>query len=180
MILTVFGGAAPKEDTPAYDAARRLGKLAAEAGWAVATGGYMGVMEAVSRGASEAGGHVIGVTCDELETHRPNGANRWVKEVRKYATLRDRLGHLIDCCDAAIAMPGGVGTLAEVSIMWNGLIVHSFPSKPLVLIGDGWRQVMNGLYAQLGSYVNELDRQWLQYAPDELEGIKVVQSHLNK
>ena len=52
MILTVFGGSAPTPGTPAYLAAEKLGRLAAEAGWAVATGGYMGVMEAVSRGAA--------------------------------------------------------------------------------------------------------------------------------
>ena len=62
MNVTVFGGAQPKEGTPAYEEARELGSLLAQRKHAVLTGGYMGTMEAVSRGASEAGGHVIGVT----------------------------------------------------------------------------------------------------------------------
>ncbi len=174
MILTVFGGSAPKPGSPAYIAAHRLGMLAVEAGWSVATGGYMGVMEAVSRGASEAGGHVIGVTCKELELRRPAGANPWVKENRKFDTLRERLAHLIDCCDAAIAMPGGVGTLAEISIMWNGLVIESFPSKPLILVGDGWKQVMDGVFAQMGEYINHPDRTWLHYAQDEEQAVEIL------
>ena len=63
MNITVFGGAQPKEGSEAYEEARELGKLLAERGHAVLTGGYMGTMEAVSRGAHEVGGHVIGVTC---------------------------------------------------------------------------------------------------------------------
>lgn len=177
MILTVFGGSAPKPGTEAYQSAQNLGRLAANAGWSVATGGYIGVMEAVSRGAAEAGGHVIGVTCKELNTLRPAGANPWVKEVRDFPSLRERLGHLIDCCDAAIALPGGVGTLTEIAVLWNGLIVESFPEKPLVLVGNGWKSVIENLYNQLGDYVHQKDRNWLKYADDETEAMKIVQSY---
>jgi uncharacterized protein (TIGR00730 family) len=180
MILTVFGGSAPKEKSNEYESARRLGSAAAQAGWTVATGGYIGVMEAVSRGAAESGGNVIGVTCKELDSLRPTGANPWVREERKFDTLRDRLGHLVDCCDAAIAMPGGVGTLAEISIMWNGLIIHSIPPKPLVLVGDNWKRVIDSLFNQLGGYVNEPDRQWVSFAENELDGFSKVQEHFKK
>ena len=74
MNITVFGGAQPKEGSAAYEEARELGKLLAERGHAVLTGGYMGTMEAVSRGASEAGGHVIGVTCIDIEEWRGSTA----------------------------------------------------------------------------------------------------------
>ena len=84
------------------------------AGHTVLTGGYMGSMEAVSRGANEAGGHVIGVTCADIEAWRGSRANAWVKEERRFATLQERLNELILACDAAIALPGGPGTLAEV------------------------------------------------------------------
>ncbi len=70
MNITVFGGAQPKEGTPAYEEARTLGTLLAQRGHTVLTGGYMGTMEAVSRGACEAGGHVIGVTCIDIEEWR--------------------------------------------------------------------------------------------------------------
>ncbi len=63
MNITIFGGSAPKPNSPAYNDILMLGKLLAERRHSVMTGGYIGTMEAVSRGASEAGDHVIGVVC---------------------------------------------------------------------------------------------------------------------
>jgi uncharacterized protein (TIGR00725 family) len=101
MKVSVFGGSQPKEDSTAYAEARELGKLLAERGHTVLTGGYIGVMEAVSRGAHEAGGHVIGVTCEDIEVWRPIKANSWVKEEIRKKTLVERLHTLIHECDAA-------------------------------------------------------------------------------
>ena len=89
MNITVFGGAQPKEGSAAYEEARELGKLLAERGHAVLTGGYMGTMEAVSRGASEAGGHVIGVTCEDIEEWRKRSAKS-MGERRKAQEVADR------------------------------------------------------------------------------------------
>ena len=61
----------------------------------------MGTMEAVSRGAHEAGGHVVGVTCESIETWRPVKMNQWAKEERRNKTLIERLQGLINGCDAA-------------------------------------------------------------------------------
>ena len=80
MRISVFGGSQPKESDLAYAEAMELGRLLAQHGHTVLTGGYIGVMEAVSRGAQEAGGHVIGVTCEEIEAWRPIKANAWVME----------------------------------------------------------------------------------------------------
>src|SRR6185295_11638657 len=102
--------------------AYELGKLLAGAGHTVLTGGYMGTMEAVSKGANEAGGHVIGVTCAQIESWRATGPNAWVKEQRRFETLQERLNCLIDSCDAAIALPGGPGTLTEIALSWNLMI----------------------------------------------------------
>jgi len=75
--VTVFGGSRP--DEAGYQQALQLGRLLGQAGYAVLTGGYIGTMEAVSRGAAEAGGHVIGVTCEDIEQWRKVNPNRWVK-----------------------------------------------------------------------------------------------------
>src|SRR5512141_3056804 len=84
MDITVFGGSQPKEGSSAYNEAMELGRLLAQRGHSVLTGGYIGTMEAVSRGASEAGGHVIGVTCEDIENWRKVAANRWVMEERRH------------------------------------------------------------------------------------------------
>jgi uncharacterized protein (TIGR00725 family) len=160
--VTVFGGSRPSQKE--YDQALRLGRLLAEAGFAVLTGGYIGVMEAVSRGAAEAGGHVIGVTCEEIENWRPVKANGWLKEERKVARLRDRLFGLIEGCDAAIALPGGPGTLTEIAVMWNHLLTQAILPRKLILVGPGWRETFDAFYRALGEYTPEDQRQWLLFA----------------
>src|SRR5258706_8566373 len=115
MNISVFGGSQPKEGDAAYVEAQELGKLLAEHGHTVLTGGYIGTMEAVSKGSSEAGGHVIGVTCDEIKRSRAAKANASAQEERRYPTVRARLAAPILTSQPAIALPRGPGTLAEIA-----------------------------------------------------------------
>ena len=176
--ITVFGGSKPKPGEPAYLEAYQLGYLVGKAGYAVLTGGYMGTREAVSRGANEAGGHVIGATCEEIEHWRLTKANAWVHEEWCYPTLVERLNALIEHCDAALALPGGVGTMAEVSVMWNRLIIGALPPRPLVVIGPGWKATFERYFAELGGYIPEHDQKLLGFAPDIESGFKQVQQLL--
>lgn len=175
MNVTVFGGAQPKEGTEAYEEARSLGKLLAERGHAVLTGGYMGTMEAVSRGACEAGGHVIGVTCSDIEDWRKTSPNQWVKEERRKKSLMERLHGLIDGCDAAIALPGGAGTLTEISLMWNLMIVESLPTRPLILIGSGWQSTFDQFFKEFNTYMPVHQRELLYFAKDVNTAIKKLE-----
>jgi uncharacterized protein (TIGR00730 family) len=178
MNITVFGGSHPQPGSPAYAEAYELGKLLAQAGHAVLTGGYIGTMEAVSKGANEAGGHVIGVTCADIEAWRPQvKANAWVKEERRFATLQERLNELVLACDAAIALPGGPGTLTEIALTWNLMIVGSMPAKPLILTGAGWRSVMELFYNSFEVYIPQNQRELLQFAPDIQEAVKLLPIH---
>lgn len=164
--ITVFGGSKPLAGSTAYQEALRLGSLLGSGGYAVQTGGYIGTMEAISRGAAEAGGHVIGVTCDEIESWRPVKPNRWVKEERRSPTLRDRLFVLIDNCDGAVALPGGIGTLAEIVLMWSQLQIKPEQSKPLIVVGPGWDDTIHGFLSQLGEYVPAVDQTRITTVPD--------------
>ncbi len=166
MKISVFGGAQPKEGEAAYTEAMELGKLLADRGHVVLTGGYIGTMEAVSRGAHEAGGHVIGVTCAEIERWRGVGANRWVKEEWKKETLVERLHTLIHESDAAFALPGGAGTLTEISLLWNLMIVESLHRRPLILIGRGWQSTFDQFFREFSSYMTTPQREILKFAPD--------------
>lgn len=165
MNITVFGSASPIEGDERYEEARHLGELLARAGHTVLTGGYMGTMEAVSRGAAETGGHVIGVTCDQIERWRNAKANAWVKEERRFETLRERLYCLVESCDAALALPGGVGTLAEVAVMWSQMQTQSLPTRPMILIGEGWQRVFNSLYTEMDNNIPATHRALLSFAP---------------
>ena len=175
MRISVFGGSQPKEGDAAYEEARTLGGLLARGGHVVLNGGYIGTMEAVSRGASEAGGHVIGVTCEDIEKWRSVGANRWVKEEIRKKTLNERLQVLIEECDAAIALPGGPGTLTEISLMWNLMIVESLHRRPLILVGEGWQSVFGQVFDKLGTYTSEKQRDLLQFAPDVETAVSLLE-----
>lgn len=164
--ITVFGSAQPKPGDPLYEEAMQLGRLLGNTGYTVLTGGYIGTMEAVSRGAAEAGGHVIGVTCAEIEAWRPVRANAWVMEEMRCATLNMRLLALIEQCDAALALPGGIGTLTEITTMWNLLLINATRPRPLIAIGPGWQAIFEQFYRQMGAYIPQAQRQWLQLVPD--------------
>ena len=178
--VTVFGSSLPKPGDEAYEQALLLGKLLGLAGCTVLTGGYMGTMEAVSRGASQAGGHVIGITCDEIERWRPIGPNLWVQEERRFSTLRERLYALIDSCDAAIALPGGIGTLAEIAAMWSQEQIAQRESRPLILIGTGWNIVVEQLFLSLGEYISEQNRELISFAPNCETAMQKLQSLIFK
>lgn len=145
--ISVFGSSHPQPGSADYEIARQLGRLLAEADFTVQTGGYGGIMAAISQGANEAGGHVIGITAAQIETFRPMPANEWVIEEIKYPTLYERLLHVISYCDGAVAMSGGIGTLAEVALMWNMMQVGELPVRPLVAVGGLWARTLGGFIA---------------------------------
>lgn len=171
-IITVFGSSVPKAGSPAYAEAQRVGHLLAEAGFVVATGGYVGTMTAVSQGAAEAGGHVIGVTCDQIEQFRPGGANRFVTEEIRYPTLRERLLHLITHNAGMLTLPGGIGTLSEMSLAWSFLQVGEISPRPLVLLGAMWPAVVNG--ALSGGYISAAHHKLLAFADSPETAVTLI------
>lgn len=144
-VVAVFGSSRIGPGHPDHAAARELGVLLGEAGWTVATGGHDGAMAAVSRGAREAGAHVVGVT---LPGPQGRGPNRWVAEERPADDLFARLRMLLDA-DAWVAVAGGVGTLAEIAVAWNLLQNAHVAPRPLVLVGQGWQTVIDALGTSL-------------------------------
>lgn len=153
MNITIFGGSSPLPDSKEYEFAFELGKELAIIGHTILTGGYMGTMEASSKGAAEAGGHVIGVTCVEIEKWRNRSHNPWVKEEWKTTTIQERMIKLIDFCETAIALPGGPGTLAEIVLMWNRIQIESIPPVPIILVGDEWKKVFTTFFQELNNYI---------------------------
>lgn len=151
-IITVFGSSTAQPDTQLYQDARTLGRLLAEAGFTVMNGGYFGTMEAVSRGAKEAGGRVIGITLSLFDQVRPF-ANRWLDEEIKKKAYLHRLEHLIVQSDGCIGLEGSIGTLSEVFVTWSLLQVKGMNPKPLILMGDRWRRVLRALVQE--SFVPE-------------------------
>ncbi len=139
-LIAVFGSSTVRESDAAYRLAYELGGSLARAGADVMTGGYGGTMEACSRGASEAGAHVVGVTVELFEKRAP--ANRWLKERVHTPDLFERLRHIVSRADGFIAVPGSIGTLTEVFLTWTLLSANARRAAPLVLLGGHWGEYL--------------------------------------
>jgi uncharacterized protein (TIGR00730 family) len=170
-IVAVYGSSAPKEGDADYAQGHALGRLLAEQGFVVATGGYTGAMEAVSRGAKETGGYVIGVTTSIFDATRP-GANPYLDEEIKFPTLFQRLHHLVTFADAWISLPGGIGTLSEVALTWSLMQVNEVKHQPFIVVGEMWRKLLQEFCKN--GYIEEPFHALLQYAPDVEQALPLL------
>ena len=138
IIATVFGSSRPSEGDADYAEARELGWALAAKGFTVCSGGYGGVMEAVSRGAKDAGGNTIGIVAHFFGRE----PNRWLDHVEEVETWQQRLNALIERGNCYIACKGGTGTLVELSMVWEMLNKGVMKRKPFVAMGEFWRPIV--------------------------------------
>jgi predicted Rossmann-fold nucleotide-binding protein len=90
-------------------------------------------------------------------------------------TLLERLQALVEGCDAALALPGGPGTLTEISLTWNLMIIGALHRRPLILIGDGWQTVIDQAYRSLDAYIPAQQRELVQFAPDAGTAVRMLE-----
>ena len=171
-IISVFGSASPLPGSAVYQDAYEVGRLLAEAGYGVISGGYAGTMAGASQGASEAGGHVIGVTSAQIEAYRNIPPNQWVQEEVRQDLLRDRVTYLVMHNDGMIVMPGGIGTLSEMALAWSLMQVGDIPKRPFILLGSTWRQMLETFFD--AAYVKTKDFSLLQFADTPETAVEMV------
>lgn len=167
-IVTIFGGSKCREDDSEYIAAQRVGTLLADSGFTVCTGGYAGVMEAASRGAHEQGGRVIGITMNQFKSE----PNRYLTEKIPSEHFYERLQRLIMQSVGYIALRGGMGTVTEISLVWNKLQTHVLEPRPLVLLGDCWPPVVKAWQQSLA--VSDADVGILNFADTAEEAVGII------
>lgn len=167
-IVTIFGGAKCQESDPEYAQARRVGQLLAEAGYTICTGGYLGVMEAASRGARERGGRVLGIVMNQFKAE----PNPYLTEKVATPHFYERLQRLIVHSVGFIAIRGGMGTVTELSLVWNKIQTRVIEPRPLVLLGDCWLPVVRSWQASLA--VSDADVACLDFASTAEEAVELV------
>lgn len=167
-IVTIFGGSRCDENSTEYREARRVGELLAEAGYVICTGGYLGVMEAASRGARERGGRVLGIVMNQFKAE----PNRYLTDKVASAHFYERLQHLITRSVGFIALKGGMGTVTEVSLAWNKMQTRVIEPRPLVLLGDCWQSVVKCWQKHL--VVSDGDVSLLDFAGTPEEAVEIV------
>ena len=167
-MITIFGGSKCGHDTIEYKEALSLGRQLAEAGFTICTGGYLGVMEAASRGAREARGRVMGIVMNQFKAE----PNRYLTDKVASDHFYDRLQNLITRSVGFVALRGGMGTVTEISLVWNKLQTGVLARRPLVLLGDCWPAVVSAWKENLA--VSDDDVSLLDFAADANEAASII------
>jgi uncharacterized protein (TIGR00730 family) len=131
--VTVFGSARFAEDHHYYRLAREIGTALAKAGYAVMTGGGMGIMEAANRGAKEAGGLSVGCNIQLPHEQKPN---RYLDKFIQFEHFFARKVMLVKYSCAFVVMPGGFGTLDEAFEIATLMQTNKLERFPLIACGQ--------------------------------------------
>ena len=178
--VTVFGSARAKEGDPTYEQARIVGRLLAEAGFAVITGGGPGAMEAANRGCQEGGGLSVG--CN-IELPHEQALNPYVDLSVEFRYFFARKTMFVKYADAFVILPGGMGTLDELfealTLIQTGKIRHF----PVVLVGThfwgGLVDWMRTILVSAGTIAAD-DMNLLQVTDDPAEAVAVIRAFADK
>ena len=138
-IITVFGSYEPRAGSAEYEQAYEVGYELAKAGFVVANGGYAGTMEASAKGAKEAQGTTIGVSCRAFARSK---VNDYIDREIETDNLRQRLDKLIELGRGYVVLPGGTGTLSELAYAWEMMNKGFSAGRVLVIMGEFWRPVV--------------------------------------
>src|SRR5262245_35282504 len=174
--VTVFGSARFDEHHPYYAIARQVGAALANIGFTVMTGGGPGVMEAANRGAREAGGRSVGCNIELPFEQYPNQyLDRWV--TCKYFFIRKVL--LMKYSYAFVVLPGGFGTLDELTEALTLIQTRKVEQFPVVLMGkDYWAPFLSMLQAMLTATTISTEDLELMLVTDSVEeAMKHIERH---
>jgi len=123
----------------------RLGRLLAERGFEVITGGFGGTMEDISKGAKEAGGKTIGVTYYKRSDIANKKANSYIDQEIVAKDIFHRIETMIRKSSAFIVLPGGTGTLLELAACLECVNKGIITPKPIIALGEFWKDVAERL-----------------------------------
>jgi uncharacterized protein (TIGR00730 family) len=138
--VSIFGSARAAPGVYPYDEVKRLAAELTLLGCDIITGGGPGLMQAANEGAISVGarGRSVGV---RVELPFEQEVNPFVGEVYEHKTFFSRLHHFMIASDAFVVVPGGIGTLLELSMVWQLLQVRKLHRTPLVLVGKMWGEL---------------------------------------
>src|SRR5579883_2427204 len=148
--VTIFGSARAQPGTYVYDEVKRVAAVLTGMGCDIITGGGPGLMQAANEGAAAAGSpernRSVGIRVDlpfEQEV------NPFVEEAFEHKTFFTRLHHFVLASDAFVVVPGGIGTVLELMMVWQLLQVRHLHETPLILVGKMWGSLVEWAEAHL-------------------------------
>ncbi len=175
--ISVFGSARVKPDSDVYRVAEEIGRLLAEAGFAVITGGGPGVMEAANKGAQEAGGLSIGFG---IELPHEQAENRYLDVGVTFKHFYARKTMLVKAAEGFVMMPGGFGTLDEMFEALTLIQTGKVLNFPVVLFGsEHWKGLLEWISSTLlpQGLISVEDEELLFVTDDPAAAVKLVVDH---
>lgn len=141
--VTIFGSARIPREHWVYGAVRDLAAELARMGCGIVTGGGPGLMEAANEGATLAGPEAL-QRSEGIRVHLPfeQEVNPFVGEAYEHATFFSRLHHFVLVSEAFVVVPGGIGTVLELAMIWQLLQVRKLERTPLILVGSMWQDFL--------------------------------------
>jgi len=141
--VTIFGSARIGPGSWVYDAVADLAEALSGMGCAIVTGGGPGLMQAANEGAARLGPEALArSTGIRIELPFEQSANPYVGQVFTHRTFFSRLHHFVLVSDAFVVVPGGIGTLLELSMVWQLLQVRKLYDTPLIVMGKMWAELV--------------------------------------
>src|SRR5262245_1115712 len=125
-------------------------------------------MEAASRGAREKGGRVFGIVLNQFKSE----PNRYLTDKVATNHFYDRLQNLITRSVGFVALRGGMGTVTEISLVWNKLMTRVLEPRPLVLLGDCWKEVVKSWQENLVLSKSEIEL--IDFAVNAEEACQII------
>lgn len=165
--ITVFGSSRCSKGDSDYLFAESVGDIIGKSGHSVATGGYQGTMEAVSKGASKHGVKVIGVTVPTLFNNMSEKSfevrpNEYINEEVATESLSNRIHYLLENSKGIVVLPGRIGTLTELIVAWNTNYLYNINNDkdvvPIMLKKDFWKKIIDDFPKNM-----ELENNFLSY-----------------
>jgi uncharacterized protein (TIGR00730 family) len=172
--VSIFGSARVREASDEYEAARKVGRKFAEAGWAVITGGGPGVMEAANRGAKEGGGLSIGFN---IELPHEQGSNGYLDISYTFKHFYARKVCFVKPAEGFVIFPGGFGTLDELFEALTLIQTGKAENFPVVLIDtDYWGEMLDWIKGEMlaDGMISPKDLDLLHITDDLDEAVRTV------
>jgi uncharacterized protein (TIGR00730 family) len=135
--VAIFGSARAQPGTFVYDEVKRAAAAFASLGCDIVTGGGPGLMQAANEGAKVAG--APGSMGIRVELPFEQEVNPFVEQAFEHETFFTRLHHFVIVSDAFVVVPGGIGTVLEMLMIWQLLQVRHVNDVPLLLVGKMWK-----------------------------------------
>ncbi|MBD3196676.1 MAG: hypothetical protein GF317_16590 [Candidatus Lokiarchaeota archaeon] len=120
----------------------QIGYKLAKEGYEIISGGFGGTMEQISKGAKEAGGKTIGITCYIFPGKENGKANKFIDTEFVTEDIFSRIKMMIEMANAFIILPGGTGTLLEFSAVVEHINKGLLDFKPVIFVGDHWKKLL--------------------------------------